>query len=103
MKTRLLFLSLITSISIALNAAPPKVEGVHAKQRLGTKFVDINYTLILDFNQTAFVELWFSHDNGLTFPIRCMDVEGDVDQNVTAGQKNVIWNAESDWNQRITS
>jgi hypothetical protein len=58
----------------------------------------------LDAGQKAFVELWFSPDNGLTFPVRCVDVAGDVDSNVTTGNsKAVEWNAESDWNQQFTA
>ena len=103
MKTRLLFLSLTCILFNSLDAAPPTVTNVFASQRTGTKYVDINYTLTLDFNQTAFVELWFSPDNGLTYPVRCLDVSGDVDQNVSGGQKLATWNAESDWNQKFTN
>jgi len=80
------------------------VNGVTASQRTGTKIVDISYDLVLDTGQTAFVELWFSPDNGLTYPIRCMDIQGDVDANVTGGNaKTVEWNAESDWDQKFTN
>jgi len=58
----------------------------------------------MDAGQTAFVELWFSPDNGLNFPIRCVDITGDVDANVSAGVgKSVEWNAESDWDQQFTA
>ena len=67
MKTRLLFLSLTCILFNSLDAAPPTVTNVFASQRTGTKYVDINYTLTLDFNQTAFVKLWFSPDNGMTY------------------------------------
>ena len=102
MKTRLLLLSIICSFASLANAAPPVVSGVTANQRTGTKLVDITYTLAMDPGQTAFVELWFSPDNGLNFPVRCVDVNGSVDANVTAGNKTVTWNAETDWNQQFT-
>ena len=50
----------------------PVVSGVTASQRTGTKIVDATYNLAMDGGQTAFVELWFSPDNGLNFPIRCV-------------------------------
>ena len=102
MKTRLLLLSIICSFASLANAAPPVVSGVTANQRTGTKLVDITYNLAMDTGQKAFVELWFSPDNGLNFPIRCIDVNGSVDANVTAGSKTVTWNAETDWNQQFT-
>ena len=80
------------------------MSGVTASQRTGTKIVDITYDLVLDTGQSAFVELWFSPDNGLTYPIRCIDIQGDVDANVTGGNgKTVEWNAESDWDQKFTN
>ena len=104
MKTRLLLLSMICSFASVANAAPPVVTGVSASQRAGTKIVDITYNVTMDAGETAFVELWFSPDNGLNFPVRCLDVTGDVDANVSAGTgKTVEWNAESDWNQQFTA
>lgn len=104
MKTRLLLMSMLVSFVHASNAAPPVVTGVTASQRTGTKIVDISYNLQLDAGQSAFVELWFSPDNGLTYPIRCLDVQGAVDSNITGGNgKSVEWNAESDWDQKFTS
>jgi hypothetical protein len=104
MKTRLLLLSMITALVSAVNAAAPVVTGVNASQRAGTKIVDITYNVTLDAGQKAFVELWFSPDNGLNYPIRCLDVSGDVDSNVSGGTgKTVEWNAESDWNQQFTA
>ena len=103
MKTRLLLLSMICAFASAAIAAPPTVTNIQAGQRAGTKLVDITYTLALDTGQKAFVELWFSPDNGLTYPIRCMAVTGDADANVSAGSKTVVWNAENDWDQQFTS
>ena len=94
---------MICAFAYAANAAPPAVTSIQAGQRAGTKLVDINYTLALDPGQKAFVELWFSPDNGLTYPVRCMAVTGDADANVTAGSKTVVWNAENDWDHQFTS
>ena len=95
---------MLVSFASVAYSAPPVVNGVTASQRTGTKIVDISYDLVLDTGQTAFVELWFSPDNGLTYPIRCMDIQGDVDANVTGGNaKTVEWNAESDWDQKFTN
>ena len=103
MKTRLLLLSLFSALALPAYAAPPVVTAVNASQQSGTKLVDITYNLALDPGQSAFVEMWFSPDNGLNFPIRCTDVNGSIDSNVTAGNKTATWNAEADWNQQFTS
>lgn len=95
---------MVCSFAYSASAAPPVVSGITASQRANTKIVDVTYNLTLDAGQKAFVELWFSPDNGLTFPVRCVDVSGHVDSNVTAGNnKAVEWNAESDWNQQFTA
>jgi hypothetical protein len=94
---------MICAFAYSANAAPPAVTNIQAGQRAGTKLVDITYTLALDPNESAFVELWFSPDNGLTYPVRCMTVSGDADSNVTAGSKTVVWNAENDWDHQFTS
>lgn len=93
---------MICSFAFSASAASPIVSGVTASQRTGTKIVDISYNLATDGGQKAFVELWFSPDNGLNFPIRCVAITGDTDANVTAGAKSVEWNAESDWDQQFT-
>ncbi|MBT3668122.1 MAG: SUMF1/EgtB/PvdO family nonheme iron enzyme [Opitutae bacterium] len=103
MKTRLLLLSILSALALPAYAAKPLVSDVNASQQAGTKLVDIVYNLALDPGQSAFVEIWFSPDNGLNFPIRCTDVNGSVDSNVTAGNKTATWNAETDWNQQFTA
>jgi formylglycine-generating enzyme required for sulfatase activity len=104
MKTRLLLLSMICAFASSATAAPPDVTNINASQRNGTKLVDVTYNLTLDPGQTAFVELWFSPDNGLTFPVRCTAITGDVNASVSAGTgKAVVWNAEADWDQQFTN
>ena len=102
MKTRLLLLSSAFMACAAASAAPPQVTGVTASQQAGTKLVNIVYTLAVDGNQTTFVELWFSPDNGLTYPVACHAVSGDVNASVSAGNKNVVWNAGEDWDHQFT-
>ena len=101
MKKRLLLLAGLLPTILA--AAPPQVTNVTASQQAGTKFVNVSYTLVLDGGQTAFVELWFSHDNGLTYPIACTSVSGDVNASVSAGSKSAVWNAEEDWDHQFTA
>ena len=80
------------------------VTNINASQRLSTKLVDVTYNLALDAGQIAFVELWFSPDNGPTFLVRRTAVSGDVNTSVTAGNaKSVVWNAEADWDQKFTN
>lgn len=105
MKTRLLLLSTFCAIAIASShGAPPDVSvPTQPSQVSGTKLVDINYNLTVDSGKTAFVELWFSPDNGLTYPIRCLDLNGTHGAGVVTGTHNVKWNAESDWDQQFTT
>jgi len=83
---------------------PPKVENVTAAQRPGTKLVDITYDLTLDATEpSAYVELWFSYDNGRTFPISAAAVTGDAQAGQATGVgKAVVWDAEVDWDQKFT-
>ena len=95
---------MICAFASSATAAPPDVTNINASQRTGTKLVDATYNLALDPGQTAFVELWFSPDNGLTFPVRCTAITGDANASVTAGTaKSVVWNAEADWDQQFTN
>ena len=103
MKTKIIIVSSFLLAGIFAVAAPPQVTGVTAAQQGGTKLVTVNYTLVLDGNQTAFVELWFSQNNGLTYPIHCETVDGDAGAGVTSGAKSVEWNAGTDWDGKFTS
>jgi hypothetical protein len=95
----------LVAIQLCLSAfaAPPKVTNVVAAQQVGTKLVNITYNLELDEGETAYVELWFSPDNGLSFPISAKSVTGSVNAGVTDGaSKTAVWNAGVDWDQRFT-
>ena len=103
-----LLLLYLSCLLCPMFGATPVVSNITASQKVLdgniTKLVDIKYDLQLDTGQKAFVEIWFSPDGGLHYPIRCQDVTGDVDANVSAGtQKTVVWNAESDWNNKLTN
>ena len=102
MKTKIIIVSYFLLAGLVADAAPPLVTNVTAGQQNGTKLVNVNYTLALDATTTAFVELWFSYDNGLTYPIHCSSVTGDVDQGVTGGTKTAVWDAGADWNHQFT-
>ncbi|MDE0821869.1 MAG: SUMF1/EgtB/PvdO family nonheme iron enzyme [Opitutales bacterium] len=100
-----IFTLFIASIQLCLSAfaAPPKVTNVVATQQVGTKLVNITYNLELDEGETAYVELWFSPDNGLSFPISAKSVTGSVNAGVNDGaSKTAVWNAGADWDQRFT-
>lgn len=105
---RMLFICIAAVISNLIFAAAPLVENIAASQRTTegnkTKLVDIQYDLQLDEGQKAYVEIWFSPDGGLNYPIRCQDVTGDVDANVSGGNgKAAVWNAAADWDNQFTS
>ena len=76
MKTKTIIVSSFLLAGVFAVAAPPQVTGVTAAQQEGTKLVNVSYNLVLDADQSAFVELWFSHNNGLTYPIHCSSLEG---------------------------
>ena len=103
----LLFISVAVSLTVfTAHAAPPKVSNVTAKQREGTKLVDITYDLALDAGQTAYVEAWFSYDNGLSFPISAKNIEGGgpIGAGVDSGENHaLVWDAGIDWNQKFTA
>ena len=66
------------------------------------KLVDIQYNL--DGNRSMFVEFFFSHDGGVTFPVSCTAVTGDAGPFVEYGiGKTAVWDAAQDWDQQFTS
>ena len=103
MKTKIIIVSSFLLVGIVAVAAPPQVTSVTAAQQGGTKLVSVSYNLVLDADQTAFVELWFSHNNGLTYPIHCGSLEGDHGAGLSAGSKTTVWDAGTDWDGQFTS
>ena len=89
-----------------LGAQAPIVSNISYSQRVAqegnlTKLVDIQYNL--EGNRSMFVEFFFSHDGGVTFPVACTQVSGDVGSGVYAGvDKNATWDASADWDQNFT-
>ena len=92
-----------------LGAQAPNVSNISYAQRLDQegnrmKLVDIQYDL--EGNRSMFVEFFFSHDGGVTFPVTCTAVTGDAGPGVDfgAGQayKMATWDASVDWDQQFT-
>lgn len=90
----------------AINSGSPQLSNISYSQRVDqngsrTKLVDIQYDL--DGNRSMYVEFFFSHDGGLTFPIICSAVSGDSGAGMQAGSfKNATWDASVDWDQNFT-
>ena len=88
------------------SALPPQVSNISYAQRTVadgnlSKIVDISYDL--EGNRSMFVEFFFSHDGGLSFPVVCSAVLGDAGSGVYAGvDKNASWDASVDWDQNFT-
>lgn len=100
--TSLTVLTLTFFVPLGVMASPPAVSGVIAGQQTASKLVNISYNLAVDGNQTVYVELWFSPNNGLTFPIRCQSVTGHAGPGVGPGAKSVVWDAGADWDGQFT-
>ena len=74
---------LIATLMLAVSnlwAQAPIVSNISYSQRFDqdsnrTKLVDIEYTL--EGNRSMFVEFFFSHDGGVTFPVARTAVTGD--------------------------
>ena len=105
MLAQILIANLLLAISF-LGAQAPTVTDISYGQRVGvdgnlTKMVDIQYNL--DGNRSMFVELFFSPDGGVTFPVACTAVTGDAGPGVEYGVgKKAVWDAAQDWDQNFT-
>jgi formylglycine-generating enzyme required for sulfatase activity len=79
-------------------AAAPEVTNVVAVQRPGTTIVDVTYDLNDPDGDAMTVGLHLSPDGGLTFPIQCVTVSGDVGEGVTNGTgRHIEWDAGADY------
>ena len=91
---------------ILASASIPKVSNISYSQRIDqngspTKLVDIQYDL--DGNRSMYVEFFFSHDGGLSFPIICSAMSGDAGVGIQSGTfKNATWDASVDWDKSFT-
>ena len=101
--------ALLLLAGYSLQAQAPVVSNVTYVQRIDadgnkTKLVDIQYDL--EGNRSMFVEFFFSHDGGVTYPIACTTVIGDAGPGVLEGtgqnHKMATWDASVDWDQNFT-
>jgi formylglycine-generating enzyme required for sulfatase activity len=85
--------------SALLFAADPVVSNVQARQRAGTKLVDITYELADADSATVSVSLRLSSDGGTTWAVPCASVSGNgIGASVTPGPgKRLVWDASADW------
>jgi hypothetical protein len=79
-------------------AGAPEVANVTAMQRSGTKLVDVSYDLNDPDGDAMAIRLYISPDGGLSFPVYCLTVEGDVGTGITSGTgKHIVWDAGVDY------
>jgi formylglycine-generating enzyme required for sulfatase activity len=98
----LLFFVFLSAFVQGRTLAPETLYMLNYSQRQGTKLVDVSYELNLQVGQTAEVSFSFSHDDGATFPVRCVSVTGHVGPGQTSGGKMVVWDAGGDWPRQFT-
>jgi formylglycine-generating enzyme required for sulfatase activity len=76
----------------------PEVTNVVAAQHPGTMLVDVTYDLYDPHGDAMTIALYLSPDGGLTFPIQCVTVSGDVGEGVTNGTgRHIEWDAGADY------
>jgi formylglycine-generating enzyme required for sulfatase activity len=79
-------------------AATPQVTNVLAVQRSGTMLVDVTYDLLDAGGHAMTVALYISPDGGVSFPIHCLTVTGDVGAGVLSGTgRHIVWDAGGDY------
>jgi formylglycine-generating enzyme required for sulfatase activity len=94
------FLVSILGLPFLGMAAPPEVTSVVASQRPGTKLVDVTYDLNDPDGDSMVVNLYLSPDGGLSYPLHCITVAGDVGEGVSSGVgKHIEWDAGADYPQ----
>jgi hypothetical protein len=75
----------------------PEVTKVLAVQRPGTRLVDVTYDLYDADGHAMTVALYISPDGGVSFPIQCLTVSGDVGAGVMSGTgRHIEWDAGGD-------
>ncbi len=88
---------ILTPMVVFANSAPV-VSNVFAVQRDSSFTVDITYDLVDPDGDLMWVSLYFSPDGGLTWPIRCSAVSGDVGAFVASGTGHMVeWNSRADY------
>ena len=81
-------------------AVGPTVTNVVARQRTGTKLVDITYDLADPDSAVVNVSIKISKDAGATWNVPCPSLSGNgIGPSVTPGAgKQIVWDAAADWN-----
>jgi formylglycine-generating enzyme required for sulfatase activity len=91
-------LATIMGVPLLSAAAPPQVTDVVASQRAGTKLVDVTYDLYDPDGDAMTVRLYLSADGGVTYPVQCLTVTGDVGEGILSGTgKHIVWDAGTDY------
>ncbi len=94
---------ILTPMIVLANSAPV-VSNVFAVQRDSSFAVDITYDLVDSDGDLMWVTLYFSPDGGVTWPILCSSVSGDVGANVASGTGLMVeWNSRDDYPDLIAT
>jgi hypothetical protein len=94
---------MLTPMIVLANSAPV-VSNVFAVQRDSSFTVDITYDLVDPDGDFMWVSLYFSPDGGVTWPILCSSVSGDVGAYVASGTGlSVEWNSRDDYPDLIAT
>ena len=97
MRRLTLFITLLVWLGHTLFGASQVLNNLSYSQRANSKLVDLSYILNLSQGQTAEISFQFSSDDGLTFPVSCKTIWGDVGKGITSGPRFAIWDAGLDW------
>ena len=92
-----LFITVLVWLGNSLFGASQVLNNLSYSQRANSKLVDLSYILNLSQGQTAEISFQFSSDDGLTFPVSCKTIWGDVGKGITSGPRFAIWDAGLDW------
>jgi len=102
MRRLTLFITLLVWLGHTLFGASQVLNNLSYSQRANSKLVDLSYILNLSQGQTAEISFQFSSDDGLTFPVACKTIRGDVGKGITSGPKSAVWDAGLDWPLNFT-
>lgn len=92
-----LFITVLVWLGHTLFGASQVLNNLSYSQRANSKMVDLSYILNLSQGQTAQISFQFSSDDGLTFPVACKTIRGDVGKGITSGPRSAVWDAGLDW------
>jgi sulfatase modifying factor 1 len=84
-------------LGCAAMAGPPSISNLRAKQRAGTRWVDIYFDVTTDYPPLR-ISLAASENGGATFNVPVVSVTGDVGPAVVPGAgRHIVWDAGNDW------